>query len=132
VTIKLVVQNLVKGIPKLFSLKVQKTSIATEVNVILNRFCNAFYSLKFKSILSCAALQWYSNLCTQIGSRQCFDLSQCGTYPQLGKKLDMGKQFLTKSEYIEIVRFAESKGVMVHFVIILVFKSLRKICLFFL
>jgi len=44
----------------------------------------------------------------------------------------MGKQFLTKSEYIEIVRFAESKGVMVHFVIILVFKSLRKICLFFL
>ncbi|KAF6023056.1 chb [Bugula neritina] len=50
---------------------------------------------------------------TEIGSRQCFDLSQCGTYPQLGKKLDMGKQFLTKSEYIEIVRFAESKGVMV-------------------
>ncbi|KAF6033763.1 chb [Bugula neritina] len=50
---------------------------------------------------------------TMYGSRQCFNLSECGNYPQLGRELTNSKQYLSKSEYIEIVQFADSLDITV-------------------
>ena len=49
----------------------------------------------------------------QIGSKQCFNLSICGTYPQLGRAITNDRQYITKEEYIDIVRHAESLGITV-------------------
>ncbi|XP_067928244.1 beta-hexosaminidase-like [Watersipora subatra] len=49
---------------------------------------------------------------TDVGSKQCFDIDTCATFPQLGRQ-GTTAQYLSKADYVEIVRYADSLGIMI-------------------